>query len=111
MVDVAASVRTLAAERQFTQLRPAGGGVEFQLFEATAPDGSKVALRFPLGGRFQSDPNDRDVDTRLLLRWEYAVTRHLFRLGFPVPAPREMILGEPDRLREVHLRLSWELSR
>jgi hypothetical protein len=29
----------------------------------------------------------------------------------PVPAPREMVLGEPDRLREVHLRLSWELSR
>jgi hypothetical protein len=53
MVDVAASVRTLAAERQFTQLRSASGGVEFQL----------------------------------------------------------MVLGEPDRLREVHLRLSWEVSR
>src|SRR5215469_14068661 len=98
MADAPASVRTLAADRRFTRLRPAGGGVEFQVFEAIAPDGSKVVLRTPVGGRFQSNANDPHVDTRSLLRWEYAVTRHLDRLGFPVATPRELVLGEPDVL-------------
>jgi aminoglycoside phosphotransferase (APT) family kinase protein len=98
MADVPASVRTLAAARRFTRLRPAGGGVEFQVFQATAPDGSKVVLRTPVGERFQSNPNDRNVDTRSLLRWEYVVSRHLDRLGFPVATPRELVLGEPDVL-------------
>jgi aminoglycoside phosphotransferase (APT) family kinase protein len=96
--DPPASVRTLAAERRFERLRPAGGGAEFRVFAATAPDGSNVVLRFPPGGRFQSDPNDRQVDTRSLLRWEYAVAQHLDGFGFPVAAPRELILGEPDVL-------------
>lgn len=98
MVEAPASVRTLAADRQFTGLRLAGGGVEFQVFQAIAPDGSKVVLRTPVGGRFQSSPNDRHVDTRSLLRWEYAVTRHLDGLGFPVARPRELVLGERDVL-------------
>jgi aminoglycoside phosphotransferase (APT) family kinase protein len=98
MIDAPASVRALAADRRFTRLRLAGGGVEFQVFEATAPDGSKIVLRTPVGGRFQSNPNDRHVDTRSLLHWEYIVTRHLDRLGFPVATPRELILGEPDVL-------------
>lgn len=98
MADAPASVRTLAADRRFTRLRPAGSGVEFQVFEATAPDGSKVVLRTPVGERFQFSPNDRHVDTRALLRWEYSVTRHLGRLGFPVATPRELVLGEPDVL-------------
>ncbi len=97
-VDVPDSLRTLAADRRFTRLRPAGGGVEFQVFEATAPDGLKVVLRTPVGERFQSNPNDRHVDTRSLLRWEYVITRHLHRLGFPVATPRELVLGEPDVL-------------
>lgn len=98
MVEVPASVRALVADRRFTRLRPAGGGVEFQVFEATAPDGSKVVLRTPVGGRFASNSNDRHVDTRSLLRWEYVVTGHLDRLGFPVATPRELVLGEPDVL-------------
>lgn len=98
MVEAPASVRALAADRGLTRLRPAGGGVEFQVYEATRPDGSKAVLRFPLGGRFLSDPNDRHVDTRSLLHWEYAVTRHLDHLGFPVATPRELVLGDPDVL-------------
>jgi hypothetical protein len=43
-------------------------------------------LRTPVGGRFQSNANDRHVDTRSLLRWEYSVTRHLDSLGFPAAA-------------------------
>jgi aminoglycoside phosphotransferase (APT) family kinase protein len=96
--DAPASVRALAAERGFTGLRLAGGGVEFQVFEATAPDRSKVVLRTPVGGRFQSTANDPHVDTRSLLRWEYAVTRHLDGLGFPVATPRDLVLGDPDVL-------------
>jgi aminoglycoside phosphotransferase (APT) family kinase protein len=57
-----------------------------------------VVLRTPVGERFQSSPNDRNVDTRLLLHWEYVVTRHLGQLGFPVAPPRELFLGEPDVL-------------
>jgi aminoglycoside phosphotransferase (APT) family kinase protein len=98
MAGVPASVRMIAADRGFTRLRPAGGGVEFQVFEAAAPDGMRVVLRSPVGGRFQSNPNDRHVDTRLLLRWEHAVTRHLDGLGFPVATPRELVLGDPDVL-------------
>jgi aminoglycoside phosphotransferase (APT) family kinase protein len=98
MVDAPASVRQLAADRGFTRLRPVANGVEFQVFEAAAPDGSRVVLRTPVGGRFQSNPNDGHVDTRSLLRWEYAVTRHLGHLGFPVATPRELFLGEPDVL-------------
>lgn len=98
MADVPASVRTLAADRRLTRLRPVGGGVEFCVFEAIAPDGSKVVLRTPVGERFAFNPNDRHVDTRSLLRWEYDVTRHLDRLGFPVATPRELVLGEPDVL-------------
>jgi aminoglycoside phosphotransferase (APT) family kinase protein len=98
MVDAPASVRQLAAQRRFDRLRLAGGGVEFQVFKATAPDGSRVVLRTPVGGRFQFNPNDGHVDTRSLLRWEYAVTRHLGGLGFPVATPRELCLGESDVL-------------
>lgn len=98
MVNVPASVRQFATDRRFTRLRHAGGGVEFQVFEATAPDGSRVALRTPVGGRFQLNPNDGHVDTRSMLRWEYVVARHLDRLGFPVATPRELFLGESDVL-------------
>jgi aminoglycoside phosphotransferase (APT) family kinase protein len=98
VVDPPASVLRLVAERRFTRLRPAGGGVEFQVFEATAPDGSRVVLRTPGGHRFQFNPNDGHVDTRSLLRWEYVVTRHLDHLGFPVATPRELVLGEADVL-------------
>lgn len=98
VADAPTSVRTLAADRRFTRLRPVGGGVEFCVFEAIAPDGSKVVLRTPVGGRFTFNPNDRHVDTRSLLRWEYDVTRHLDGLGFPVATPRELVLGEPDVL-------------
>jgi aminoglycoside phosphotransferase (APT) family kinase protein len=98
MAEAPKPVRALAADRGFTQLRSAGGGVEFQVFGATAPDGSKVVLRTPLGERFQSNPNDRNVDTRLLLHWEYVVTRHLAQLDFPVATPRELFLGGPDVL-------------
>jgi aminoglycoside phosphotransferase (APT) family kinase protein len=72
--------------------------MEFQVFQAAAPDGAQVVLRTPVGGRFQSDANDRHVDTRSLLRWEADVTRHLGGLGFPVAAPRELVLGQPDVL-------------
>lgn len=98
MVDAPGAVRTLVTDRRFTHLRLAGGGVECQVFEATAPDGSKVVLRIPVGERFQSNPNDRHIDTRSMLRWEHAVTQHLDRLGFPVATPRELVLGEPDVL-------------
>jgi aminoglycoside phosphotransferase (APT) family kinase protein len=98
MVDAPASVQTIAADRGFTRLRPAGDGVEFQVFEATTPDGSRVVLRTPIGGRFQFNDNDGHVDTRSLLRWEYAAARHLDALGFPVATPRELILGDSDVL-------------
>jgi aminoglycoside phosphotransferase (APT) family kinase protein len=95
---VPASVRSFAAERGLTSVRRAGGGVEFEVFAAATPGGPEVVLRTPAGGRFQSSVNDRHVDTRMLLRWEYAVARHLVAFGFPVAAPRELVLGDPDVL-------------
>jgi len=98
MADAPASVRTLAADRGFTRLRPAGDGTEFRVFEVYAPDDSRVVLRTPIGGRFQFNANDGQIDTRSLLRWEYAVTRHLDSLGLPVAAPRDLVLGDADVL-------------
>jgi aminoglycoside phosphotransferase (APT) family kinase protein len=95
---VPASVRAFAAGRGLTRLRHAGGGVEFEVFAAAAPDGSDVVLRTPAGGRFQFNANDGPVDTRSLLRWEHTVTRHLAGFGFPVARPRELVLGDPDVL-------------
>lgn len=98
MAEAPASVEMVAADRGFTRLRPAGGGVEFQVFAAIAADGSEVVLRTPVGERFRSNANDRHVDTRSLLRWEYEVARHLHGLGFPVAAPRELVIGQSDVL-------------
>ncbi len=98
MVDAPVHIRRFVSDRGFTQLRPAGSGVEFQVFAAEASDGAAVVLRTPVQGRFQFDPNDGHVDTRSLLRWEYVVTRHLGGLGFPVATPHELCLGEADVL-------------
>ncbi|WTL15464.1 hypothetical protein OG474_38685 [Kribbella sp. NBC_01505] len=98
MVDAPVHIRQLVSHRGFTGLRPAGDGVEFQVFAAEASDGTTVVLRTPVQGRFQFDLNDGHVDTRSLLRWEYAVTRHLGQLGFPVATPHELCLGEADVL-------------
>ncbi|GAB3953786.1 phosphotransferase family protein [Kribbella albertanoniae] len=98
MVDAPVHIRRIVSDRGFTRLRPAGGGVEFQVFAAESSDGAVVVLRTPVQGRFQFDPNDGHVDTRSLLRWEYAVTRHLGQLGFPVATPYELCLGEADVL-------------
>jgi aminoglycoside phosphotransferase (APT) family kinase protein len=103
VTDVPAAVETLASGSGYTQLRPVGGGMEFRVFAANASDGSEVVLRTPIGGRFQSNPNDRHVDTRSLLRWEFEVTRYLHGCGFPVAAPRELVLGEPDVLISAYV--------
>src|SRR5690242_204711 len=98
MVDAPAHIRQLVSDRGFTHLRPAGDGVEFQVFAAEASNGTAVVLRTPIQGRFQFDPNDGHIDTRSLLRWEYAVTRHLNQLGFPVATPYELCFGDADVL-------------
>lgn len=95
---VPAAVRSFAAGHGLTSVRRAGGGVEFEVFAAAASGGPEVVLRTPAGGRFQGNANDRHADTRALLRWEYAVARHLAAFGFPVAAPRELFLGDPDVL-------------
>lgn len=91
-------VNALADDRGYTDVRPVGGGLEFQVFAAVASDGAGVVLRCAKGGRFQSNANDRDVDTRALLRWEQAVTQHVAAFGIPVATPRELVFGETDVL-------------
>ncbi|GAA4425390.1 phosphotransferase family protein [Actinokineospora soli] len=75
-----------------------GEGLEFRAYAATAPDGARVVLRTPIGPRFQSNANDPHVDTRALLRWEYAVTRHVAAHGVPVARARDLVIGDPDVL-------------
>jgi len=52
MVDAPASARMLAADRRFTRLRPATGGVEFQVFglllRHTGPDSVATCLEAAL---------------------------------------------------------------
>jgi hypothetical protein len=69
MANASASVQALAADRRLTQLRPTGGGAEFQVLETTAPDGSKVVLPIRSADGSCLAPNDRGVDAGSLLRW------------------------------------------
>ncbi|AVT38631.1 phosphotransferase family protein [Plantactinospora sp. BB1] len=101
--DPPARIEEFAASGGYTDLRPLGQGLEFLAFGATAADGSPVVLRTAVGARIQSNANDPYVDTRQLLRWEQSVTVHLTRLGFPVAAPRELVLGEVDVLISEYL--------
>lgn len=98
MAGMAPGLAAVAAARGYTDLRLLGGGLEFLAYRAAAPDGARVVLRTPAGGRFRSNANDPRVDTRSLLRWEYAVSRHVADFGIPVATPRELLLGEPDVL-------------
>lgn len=91
-------LQAAAAARGYTELRLVGAGLEFSVYAAVAADGSRVVVRTPSRERFQSNANDPAVDTRALLRWEAAVTRHVASYGIPVAAPRELVLGEPDML-------------
>jgi hypothetical protein len=91
-------LRAVAADRGLTHLTKIGSGLEFVAYAALTPEGVQVVLKTPTGGRFQSNTNDPAVDTRELLTWEYAVTRHLSARAFPTPRPRELVLGTPDVL-------------
>jgi hypothetical protein len=97
-VDPPAGIRRFVAARRLTHLEKVGSGLEFVVYRAIALGGAQVALRTPVGERFQSNANDPNVDTRSLLAWEYAVTSHLSRSGFPVADPHELVFGEPDLL-------------
>jgi aminoglycoside phosphotransferase (APT) family kinase protein len=87
-----------ARRRGLTGLTPVGRGLEFTVHRATTGDGEAVVLRTPTGGRYAGNANDPTVDTRALLRWEYAATDHLSRHGLPVARPYELVLGDPDLL-------------
>jgi aminoglycoside phosphotransferase (APT) family kinase protein len=91
-------LQAAAAAHGYTGLRLVGSGLEFTVHEAVAADGGRVVLRTSSGERFQSNANDPAVDTRALLRWEYAVTRYVAGYGIPVASSRELVLGEPDLL-------------
>ena len=112
MADAPARMLTIAADRQFTRLRPAGGGVEFQVFQATAPDGSRVVLRTPVGGRFQSNYREL-VPVDSVAFWIYRLDAAvMLALPFNAELPHTGLGPRSvDRLREVCLRLSRELSR
>jgi aminoglycoside phosphotransferase (APT) family kinase protein len=89
----------VAAKRGYPNVQLIGKGLEFQVFEAlTADNTKKVVLRCPAGDRFQSNANDRYVDTRALLQWEHTVASHVAAHGIPVATPLELILGDIDVL-------------
>lgn len=92
------TVFEVARSLGFTDVRPLARGLEFAAYLATGSDGARVVLRVPLGGRFQSNANDPDVDTRALLRREELITRHAAAAGLPVAEPVQLVLGAPDVL-------------
>jgi aminoglycoside phosphotransferase (APT) family kinase protein len=92
------TVLEVARALGLTDPRPLAEGLEFAAYTATDPAGGSVVLRVPLGGRFQSNANDPDVDTRALLRREELITRHVAAAGLPVAEPIALVLGEPDVL-------------
>jgi aminoglycoside phosphotransferase (APT) family kinase protein len=92
------TVFEVARSLGFTDPRPLAEGLEFAAYTATDPAGGSVVLRVPLGGRFQSNANDPDVDTRALLRREELITRHVAAAGLPVAEPVRLVLGAPDVL-------------
>lgn len=88
----------VARAHGLTSLRPLADGLEFAAYTAFDPAGVPVVLRTPLHGRFQSNANDPDVDTRALLLREELITRHAATAGLPVAEPIALVLGEPDVL-------------
>jgi aminoglycoside phosphotransferase (APT) family kinase protein len=92
------TVFEVARSLGLTDPRPLAEGLEFAAYTATDPAGGSVVLRVPLGGRFQSNANDPDVDTRALLRREELITRHATAAGLPVAEPVRLVLGAPDVL-------------
>jgi len=92
------AVAAFAAACDLTDLHLVGNGLEFVVFRASHPVEGAVVLRVPVGGRFQSNANDPDVDTRRLLRWEHEVTGYLTGHGIAVAEPLELVLGKPDVL-------------
>ncbi|GAB2926631.1 phosphotransferase family protein [Streptomyces heilongjiangensis] len=73
-----------------------GRGLEFSVHRATDRAGRPVALRLA-HRRFDSNANDPGVDTRALLRQEYAIARYLAAHGLPVAEARELVLADgPD---------------
>jgi aminoglycoside phosphotransferase (APT) family kinase protein len=81
--------RSFCAARGLRDPQPVARGLDFTVLRLTGPDGAPVAVRVP-HGRFSSDVNDPHVDRRVLLRQEYALTRHLAAHGVPVARPREL---------------------
>ncbi|MEO6085964.1 MAG: aminoglycoside phosphotransferase family protein [Umezawaea sp.] len=92
------TVFEVARSLGFTDVRPLARGLEFAAYLATGSDGARVVLRVPLCGRFQSNANDPDVDTRALLRREELITHHAAAAGLPVAEPVRLVLGAPDVL-------------
>ena len=89
----------IAEKRGYRDVQLIGEGLEFRVFEAlTADKTKKVVLRCPAGDRFQSNANDRYVDTRALLQWEYTVASHAAAHGIPVATPLDLIFGDIDLL-------------
>lgn len=89
----------IAEKRGYRDIQLVGEGLEFRVFKAlTTVNGQKVVLRCPVGDRFQSNANDRYVDTRALLQWEYTVASHAAAHGIPVARPIDLIFGDIDVL-------------
>ncbi|MFJ8478124.1 phosphotransferase family protein [Kitasatospora sp. NPDC094011] len=96
MTDIPALLHDLADRWKLDQLTPVGAGLEFSVYRALDRDGRPVALRLARR-RFDANANDPHVDTRALLRQEYAISRHLAAHGFPVAEPLELLLApDPD---------------
>ncbi|MEV7602633.1 aminoglycoside phosphotransferase family protein [Kitasatospora sp. NPDC089797] len=96
MTDIPALLQHLADRWKLGGLTPVGAGLEFSVYRALDRDGRPVALRLAQR-RFDANANDPHVDTRALLRQEYAISRHLAAHDFPVAEPLELVLSpDPD---------------
>ncbi|MEV7940789.1 phosphotransferase [Kitasatospora sp. NPDC088264] len=97
-----AALDDLAERWGLSGLELVGQGLEFSVFRAQARDGQPVAVRLARQ-RFESNANDPHVDTRTLLRQEYAIAKHLAAHGLPVAQPRELVLADDPAAPDVLL--------
>lgn len=88
----ASAAAELAARRGWETPRPLAQGVEFVVFESTAPDVGRVVLRVPRARVFQT-ANNVGVSAERLLEQEYVLGHWLRDRGFPAAEPVELLDG------------------
>ncbi len=71
-------------ELGITDLQHIGEGMDAEVYRAHSPDLGPVAIKMP-HNRWMSSGNEPRLDTRVILRKEFQISRYLYPRGLPTP--------------------------